>query len=115
MIYINTETGDKYYGGAMTYYHDGVLFSGIPTSEQLESWGYTVYVPPTPPEPTEEELKRARMDEIRQQLSDTDYIVLKKAEGQDISPYDVKYNGNFLAWRQGLRDEYNRIEMEIQQ
>jgi hypothetical protein len=45
-IYINNTTGDRYYEGrSMTTYHDGVLFSGIPSAEQLEHWGYTVYVP----------------------------------------------------------------------
>ena len=111
MTYINKTTGDRYNGGAMTIMYNGVLFSGIPSEEQLTQWGYTVYVPPTPPEPTEEELKRARMDEILSLLAGTDYIVLKKAEGIDISGYDAKYDGDFLAWRQGLRDEYNELEM----
>lgn len=110
MAYINITTGHVYYGGAMTIVSGGVLFSGIPTSEQLESWGYTVYVPPAPPEPTEEDLKRQRMGEIQGLLASTDYIVLKKAEGIDISEYNEQYDGDFLSWRQGLRDEYNKLE-----
>lgn len=110
MAYINITTGHVYNGGAMTIMYNGVLFSGIPSEGQLESWGYTVYVPPTPPEPTEEELKRQCMDEILSLLAETDYIVLKKAEGIDISGYDAKYNGDFLSWRQSMRDEYNELE-----
>lgn len=110
--YINTTTGKHYYGGSMTVYHDGTLFSGIPTAEQLEQWGYVPYVPPTPPEPTAEEQRQQRMDEIQGLLSTTDYIVLKKAEGIDISSYDEQYDGGFLAWRQALRDEYNELEQQ---
>lgn len=56
MIYIHTETGKRYYGGAMTItLEDGSLWSGVPTPEQLAEWGYEEYIPPTPePEPTDE-------------------------------------------------------------
>lgn len=111
--YINTTTGEWYTEGqSITVGHDGVLFSGIPTAEQLEQWGYVPYVPPTPPEPTQEEQRQQRMDEIQGLLSTTDYIVLKKAEGIDISSYDEQYDGDFLAWRQSLREEYNELEQQ---
>ena len=52
MVYINTETGEFYYGGAMTRMLDNsTLWSGIPTSEQLTEWGFVEYIPPEPPEP----------------------------------------------------------------
>lgn len=54
--------------------------------------------------------RKQRMREILQELADTDYIVLKRAEGIDISEYDEKYKPNFLDWRQALRDEYNQLE-----
>ena len=101
----------------MTIVYDGVLFTGIPSEEQLKAWGYTLYVPPTPPEPTQKEIaeqqRQQRMDEIQGLLASTDYIVLKKAEGIDISEYDAKYVGGFLAWRQSLRDEFNELESEL--
>lgn len=47
MHYINNTTHKHYYGGAMTMtLQDGSLWSGVPTSEQLESWGYEIYIPP---------------------------------------------------------------------
>lgn len=52
MIYINPTTNKMYYGGSITIIQNGVLFSGIPTAEQLESWGYEEYTPPEPPEPS---------------------------------------------------------------
>lgn len=109
MIYINETTGDRYTGGSLTVYHNGSLFSGIPTPEQLEEFGYIEEIPETH-EPTEEEITRQRMEEIISLLNNTDYIVLKKAEGIDISSYDEQYDGDFLQWRQNLRDEYNQLE-----
>lgn len=51
MAWINNETGKMYYAGSITIIHNGVLFSGIPTEEQLTEWGFVEYVPPEPPEP----------------------------------------------------------------
>lgn len=66
--YINTTTGHRYTGGSTTICMDGVLFTGVPSVEQLTEWGYTLYVPPTPPEPTQEELlaqaKQNKLDEL---------------------------------------------------
>ena len=112
MKYINNTTGDVYYGGSLTIKHNNSLFSGIPTVEMLEEFGYEEVQEETP-EPIEEDTTRQRMDEILQLLSNTDYIVLKKAEGIDISSYDEQYNGDFLAWRQSLRDEYNQLESSL--
>ena len=53
MTYINPTTNKRYYGGSITIIHNGVLFSGIPTSEQLTEWGFVEYIPPTPPPPPE--------------------------------------------------------------
>lgn len=53
MIYINQTTNKRYYGGSMTVIQNGVLFSGIPSVEQLTEWGFVEYIPPEPPEPPE--------------------------------------------------------------
>lgn len=52
MVYINPTTERMYYGGSITIIHNGVLFSGIPSVEQLTEWGFVEYIPPEPPEPT---------------------------------------------------------------
>ena len=109
MTYKDTQ-GHLYTGGAMTRREGNSVFTGIPTKQQLTEWGYTEVAPPEPYTPTEEDIKRQRMEEIRQQLSDTDYIIIKKAEGYDISEYNERYEGDFLAWRQRLRNEYNQLE-----
>lgn len=51
MAWINNETGKMYYAGSITIIHNGVLFSGIPSVEQLTDWGFVEYIPPEPPEP----------------------------------------------------------------
>lgn len=63
MYYTNKYTGKRYYGGAMTRtLADGSLWSGIPSAEQLQEWGYEEYVPPVY-EPTEEELNQISAEE----------------------------------------------------
>lgn len=57
MTYINKHTGKKYYGGSITIKYNGIVFSGIPTQEQLTEWGFVEYIPPTPPEQSEDELE----------------------------------------------------------
>jgi hypothetical protein len=113
MTYINNQTGHRYTGGSMTRLVGGVLFSGVPTVEQLTEWGYHPLVANQEQHvPTQEEIRQQRMVEILSLLAETDYIVLKKAEGIDISEYDAKYVGGFLAWRQALRAEYNDLEQQ---
>ena len=114
MTYYNKVTKDYYYGGSMTRRLDnGTLFSGVPSKEQLNEWGYEEYVENTVEyQPTQEELRQQRMAEIQSLLQQTDYIVLKKAEGIDISNYDERYQPTFLEWRQALRDEYNELEQQ---
>lgn len=63
MQYRNYTTNAFYNGGALTMtLPNGNLFSGIPTNEQLEAWGYEEYVPPVY-EPTEEELNQISAEE----------------------------------------------------
>ena len=99
-------------GESLTAWYEGALFSGVPSEEMLTALGYEEWQEPEPTEPTAEELRLARMEEIRQELAATDYIVIKRAEGIDITEYDERYQPNFLEWRAGLRREYNELELE---
>lgn len=113
MAYINKHTGHKYNGGSITLNYNGVLFSGVPTENQLLEWGYEEYVPPTPPEPTEEELKLRRMREIERELHSMDYLTSKELDGEDMTKYNEKYGGDYKQYRRSLREEYNKLEEEI--
>ena len=61
--YYNSTTKEWYTeGNSITKYIDGSLFSGIPSVEQLESWGFEEWVEPTPT--PEELLAKAKADKI---------------------------------------------------
>lgn len=107
MKYYNSTTKHAYTGGSMTIIKDGVLFSGVPTKEQLQEWGYEEVVA-TPYTPTEEDLKRQRMADIQAELAATDYLSLKAFEGEDMSDH--------VGWKEAraaLRAEYRRLENEV--
>lgn len=106
MKYYNSTT-KKYYndGQSLTWEKDGVLFSGIPSAEQLAEQGYVPYTPPVAAEPTQEELARQRMAEIQMELAQTDYLALKAYEGEDMSEHE-----GWKEHRAELRAEYRELE-----
>lgn len=110
--YYNTTTNSWYIeGNSLTIPTDKGLFSGIPTEEQLNEWGYIEHIEPTP-EPVSEEVqayidRQNRMKEILSELSKTDYLVFKAYEGYDMSEY-----GDWQGERKALREEYNTLEEE---
>ena len=82
-----------------------------PTAEMLAQNGWVEVVPPTP---TEEELARqqreARIWELKEQLAQGDYKIIKCAEAQltnEPMPYDV---AELVAERNAMRDEINELE-----
>ena len=84
-----------------------------PTKEQLQEAGWTEVVPPTP---TEEELARhqreARIWELKDQLAQGDYKIIKCAEAQltgETMPYNV---AELVAERNELRREINELEAQ---
>ena len=61
--YYNDQTNKWYYeGNTITMSNEGILFSGVPSEEQLLSWGYEEWVDPEPSE--EELLERAKQNKI---------------------------------------------------
>ena len=108
MTYKNDMTGETYHGGALTRRTgNGSVFSGVPTEEMLTEWGFEPYTPPTPQEPTAEERREQRMQEILSELAATDYLALKAFEGEDMSEHE--------GWREqraALRAEYRQLEAQ---
>lgn len=102
-------TGETYIEGSryVTRLPDGTIFNGVPTSEELASWGFLEYYPsegktsadkfPNP--------YSGRMSEIRKELADMDYLTSKELDGEDMKPY-----GDYKARRRALRAEYNALE-----
>ena len=82
-----------------------------PTVEQLAEQGWVEGVPPTP---TEEELaqqqREQRIWELKDQLAQGDYKIIKCAEAQltgEPMPYDIEA---LVAERNAMRDEINELE-----
>ena len=82
-----------------------------PTKEQLQEAGWREIVPPTP---TAEEIARqqreARIWELKEQLAQGDYKIIKCAEAQltnEPMPYNV---AELVAERNAMRDEINELE-----
>ena len=109
MIYKDSENHIYIGGNTMTkILENGSLFSGIPTTEQLSEWGYVLQSEPEPYTPTAEELVRQRMQEILDELRNTDYLALKAFEGEDMSDH--------IGWKEqraALREEYRRLEEQL--
>ena len=108
--YYNEKTGEYYYEGRSITRRldDGRIFAGVPTSQQLAEWGFELYTPPVPPEPTEQELKQLRMSEILTELAQTDYLALKAFEGEDMTEHP-----EWKEHRAALRAEYRQLESEV--
>lgn len=82
-----------------------------PTEEMLAEQGWVEVVPPTP---TEEELARQQREqriwELKDQLAQGDYKVIKCAEAQltgEPMPYDIEA---LVAERNAMRAEINELE-----
>lgn len=56
------------------------------------------------PEPTEEEKKQARISELKQMLAQTDYVVIKIAEGEATKEEYADVLANRKAWREEIRE-----------
>ena len=108
--YYNKKTGEYYYQGRSITRRldDGSIFAGVPTEEQLAECGFEEWVEPTPPEPTEQELKQLRMSEILMELANTDYLALKAFEGEDMSEHP-----GWKEHRSALREEYRQLESNL--
>lgn len=113
--YYNKEKNKTYFeGNRMTFKLDGVVYSSVPTEEQLTALGY-VYTPEAQPkELTEEEkaqqARLQRMEKIKEALDKTDYLDHKANDGEDMSEANEKYGGDWRAYRRALRAEYNKLE-----
>lgn len=64
------------------------------------------------PEPTEEEIKRARIAELKAELDSTDYVVIKIAEADTIEEQNMlrEHYSDIITNRKSWRDEINELE-----
>lgn len=109
-IYYNKSTNEWYTeGNVLTRRIDKGVFSGIPSEKRLKEWGFEEYIPPTPENPTKEEIaemeRQNRMSTILQELQSMDYLTSKYVDGEDMSAY-----GDWQERRKQLRAEYRELE-----
>lgn len=106
---------DMYTNGTITISGKKIVVDGRvilnPIKEQLQEAGWTVVVPPTP---TAEEIARQQREqriwELKDQLAQGDYKIIKCAEAQltgEPMPYDV---AELVAERNELRKQINELE-----
>jgi hypothetical protein len=83
-----------------------------PTKEQLQEAGWTEVVPPTPTaEEIAQQQREARIWELKDQLAQGDYKIIKCTEAQltnEPMPYNV---AELVAERNELRREINELEV----
>jgi hypothetical protein len=97
--YYNTTTGEWYTEGtSITRKVEGGVFSGIPSVEQLESWGYEEYIEPTPT--PEELLARAKANKIAE---------LEAYDASEVNSFSV--NGKDMWLDHDLRQQL-RISLD---
>ena len=56
------------------------------------------------PQPTDEDIKQSRIEELKQFLSETDYVVIKIAEGESTQEEYSEVLANRKAWRKELSE-----------
>lgn len=108
---INPETYEVQVGvGCPDEYYIEIGMTKMDVEQAYNCNWYVAGHAPIKPEPTPEEKKQARINELKQQLADTDYKIIKCSEyslaGLDL-PYDI---AELHAARQALRDEINQLE-----
>lgn len=60
------------------------------------------------PQPSEEDIKQARIEELKAKLSETDYIVIKIAEGEATQEEYAEVLANRKAWRTEINELLNK-------
>lgn len=91
------------------YIEIGMTLMDVEYSDYAGGW-YVAGYAPVKPDPTPEEIKQQRISELKAQLTETDYKIIKCSEyqlaGLDL-PYDI---AELHATRQAMRDEINELE-----
>ena len=110
---IDEETHEVQVGvGCEDAYYEEIGMYKMGVEQAYNGRWYEAGYAPLPPEPTPEEIKQQRIAELKQELSETDYKIIKCSEyhlaGLDL-PYDI---AELHAQRQSLRDEINELEGE---
>lgn len=108
---INEDTKQVQVGvGCSDEYYEEIGMTKMDIEQAYDGLWYVAGYAPIQPEPTPEEIKQARINELKDELNSTDYKIIKCSEcslaGVEL-PYDIN---SLHAERQALRDEINELE-----
>lgn len=78
---------------------ENTTWHGVPTEEQLASFGYEEVLTPTIDE------NQQRLLQIKRELRNMDYLTSKYIDGEDMTEY-----GDWQEKRKALREEYRKLE-----
>ena len=111
---IDDETKEVQVGvGCLDEYYEEIGMSQMDVEQAYNGLWYITGYAPTMPEPTPEELKRNRIEELKRLLAQDDYKVRKCAEYNFLGlamPYDInEIHERNEAWR----EEINQLEGEL--
>lgn len=111
---IKTDVMKRYYkenNGVKEWFSGAIVKEGMqiinPTPEMLSEDGWIEYVPPVSTH-SEEDVIRLEVEQLKQELTDTDYIAIKAFEGEDVSKY-----GDWKGRRHAIRERINELEQSI--
>lgn len=108
---INPDTYEVQVGvGCDEAYYIEIGMTKMDVEQAYNGLWYVAGHAPVKPEPTPEEQKQARISELKKELADTDYKIIKCSE-YSLVGLDLPYNiAELHATRQALRDEINQLE-----
>lgn len=105
---INKQTKEVQIGvGCPDAYYIEIGMELMDVEQAYDGLWYIKGFAPIKPEPTEEEIKQARINELKQMLFDTDYVVIKIAEGSATKEEYADVIEQRKAWREEIRNLSN--------
>lgn len=108
---INEKTHEVQIGvGCPDEYYIEIGMMEMDVEQSYDGKWYVAGYAPAKPEPTPEEIKQQHIAELKQELNDTDYKIIKCSE-YSLAGLDLPYGIAALhAQRQAIRDEINQLE-----
>ncbi len=111
---INEDTKQVQVGvGCSDDFYEEIGMSTMEVERGYDGLWYVAGYAPVQPEPTADEIKQTRIAELKDELSSTDYKIIKCSECSLVGielPYDIN---SLHTERQALRDEINILEGEL--
>ena len=105
---INKQTKEVQIGvGCSDEYYIEICMEIMEVEQAYNGRWYVKGFAPAEPEPTEEDIKQARINELKQMLFATDYVVIKIAEGSAIKEEYADVIAQRQAWRNEIRELSN--------